>query len=115
MKPKKHNKQKDILFVLISSFILVVLWIGFNIYHIWVTSTISEDLQLKLTPIVGSFDTATIQKLKNRVQIEPAYERQASAKTETISPTPTLPITPEAATTSASIIAPEPTISRSGQ
>jgi len=113
MKPKKHNKQKDILFVLISSFIVVVLWIGFNLYHIWATSTISDDLQLKLTPILGTFDTATIQKLKTRIQISPAYEQKGSGKAE-ITPTPALSPTP-AVSGSAQVASPDVPISRLGQ
>ncbi len=93
MKPKQHNKQKDILFILISTFVVVVIWIGSNLHHIWATSTIKEDLQLKLTPIEGSFDTATIQKLKTRERVNPLYERQATPSTPTpvvsLSPTPT--------------------------
>lgn len=91
MKPKKVNKQKDILFILISSFILVVLWIGFNLFHIWATSTISQDIQEKLTPISGNFDLQQIQQLKNRTQINPAYEKPLQEKqVVALSPTPSV-------------------------
>lgn len=86
MRKTKHNKHNDILFILISSFIVVVAWIGFNLYHIFITSTISEEVQVRLTPIDGTFDTATIQSLKARQQINPAFERQVTASQS--APTP---------------------------
>lgn len=89
MRPKRQNKQKDILFVLISSFILVVFWIGFNLYHIWVTSTVSEDIQMQLTPIDPTFDQKTINLLKKRETINPLYNLQsASQSASTNEPTP---------------------------
>lgn len=91
MRQKKHNKQKDILFVLISSFVVVVAWIAFNIYHIWATSTVSEDIQLQLTPISPNFDPQTIQQLKLRENINPLFDLQppvASTPTPSITPSP---------------------------
>ena len=67
-------KQKDILFIVISTFVLSVLWIGFNIYHKMATSTISADLQISIKPIDPTFDFITVKKLKNREQITPVYE-----------------------------------------
>lgn len=95
MKPKRNTKQKDILFIFISSFIVVVAWISFNIYHIWATSTVSEDLQLELTPIAPAFDARTMGQLKTRENINPIFESQASASA---SPTPVkITLTPTAA------------------
>jgi len=87
MKPKQHRLQKDILFIAISSFIVIVAWIGFNLYHIYVTTTISEDLQIALTPINPVFDPQTIQQLRSRENINPMFEMQKIAAT----PTPPLP------------------------
>jgi hypothetical protein len=93
MKPKHNNKQKDILFILASSFVVVVAWVGFNLYHIYVTSTVSPDLQSKLVPIDGSFDTATIDKLKARQKLAPSFNKQTSdtqpaSSPATLEPTP---------------------------
>jgi len=71
---KSSKARKDILYISISSFFLVVAWIVFNIYHTAVTSTISPDLQIQIIPIDPSFDTSTIQNLKLRKRISPAYE-----------------------------------------
>lgn len=69
---KKPSALKDILFLSISSFILVVAWLGFNLYHSWVTTTITPELQIRIVPISPEFDTATIDKLKLRKQVAPA-------------------------------------------
>jgi hypothetical protein len=85
MKQKKKNLQKDILFILISSFVVVVAWVSFNIYHIYATSTLSQDLQSELTPIDPVFDPQTMEQLKTRENIQPLFESQKSAIT--IAPT----------------------------
>lgn len=69
---KKPSAIKDILFLSISSFIVVAAWVGFNLYHSYVTTTIAPDLQLRIIPISPEFDTATLEKLKLRKQIVPA-------------------------------------------
>ena len=92
MKPKRNSKQKDILFIVISSFIVVAAWIGFNLYHIYVTSTVSDDLQLALTPINPDFDKQTLQHLKSRKNINPLFQSpiSSSAATPTPEPLPTI-------------------------
>lgn len=67
-------KQKNILILLVLTFVTVAVWIGTNIYHIIVTSTVDEELQEQIVPINPNFDDATIQKLKNRINAEPLYE-----------------------------------------
>ncbi|HSW48238.1 MAG TPA: hypothetical protein VLG67_04110 [Candidatus Saccharimonadales bacterium] len=86
---KKEKAQKDILYISISSFVLVALWIGFNLYHAHVTSTITPDLQLKIVPIDPKFNTDVIQKLKTRQQITPLYESLSSSSSATTTPEPT--------------------------
>jgi c-di-AMP phosphodiesterase-like protein len=79
MRKKRNNYKQDILFILISSFILVVVWICFNLYHIWITSTISQDIQVQMIPIDANFDNATIQNVLKREYIEPLFESQEEA------------------------------------
>ena len=67
-------KQRDILIILWLTFLTVVAWIGFNLYHAMVTSTISEDLQMQIIPINPNFDLKTINSLKNREQVDPLYQ-----------------------------------------
>ena len=85
-------KRKDILFLSIATFIVVVVWISSNLYHKWATSTISEDVQKQLTPINPSFDTATIDKLKLRQKVNPVYtlnQTVTATPTQTVTPSPT--------------------------
>ncbi len=76
-------KQKDILIILALLFIFVIAWIGGNIYHSIVSSTISETTSQNISPIIPTFDTKTVNKLKLRQKINPSFELQS------ITPTPT--------------------------
>lgn len=111
MNKKKHNTKKDILFILISSFIIVAAWIGFNLYHIWVTSTVSQNIQMQLTPIDPNFDPTTIQQLRNREHIDPLYEQRAMPS-QAVSTTPTAV---QAASDSSRLVPTTEPINRQGQ
>lgn len=116
----KQNKQKklyqDILFVLISSFIVVIAWIGSNLYHIYITSTISEEVQAQLPPIEGTFDVNTLHKLKSRIQVNPAFEIQQTTS-QSAAPTrvPESVIAEEQASSSSRFAPTNTPISRLGQ
>jgi hypothetical protein len=88
-------KQKNILFIFISSFVVVAAWVGFNLYHKWVTTTISPDLQIQINPIESSFDRDTIEKIKTRNRISPENELDSSQPSATASPVLSPIITPE--------------------
>ncbi len=89
---KKNRIQKDILYLAISSAVLTIAWVSFNIFHTIATSTIEPDLQIQIEPIDPSFDINEIQKIKSRQQIEPIFTLQQS---ESSSPSASLqtPIT----------------------
>ncbi len=113
MKKKRQSKKIDILFILISSFIVVVAWIAFNIYHIYITSTISQTIQAQLIPISPLFDPTTIKQLKTREDIAPIFDIQTNVQTNAsqaaTTPTPasySAQVTPTASTSA---------ISRQGQ
>jgi hypothetical protein len=103
---KKQSPIEDILFLSISSFVVVVAWVGFNIYHSYVTTTITPDLQIQIEPIQPDFDIATIQTLKSRKQVAPitkllnktpleptpAATTQQITPTQTITPTNNIPV-----------------------
>lgn len=85
-------KQKDLLFILLSSTFVVALWIVFSVVHNSLSSTISTDTAQNITPINGNFDTKTLNALKKRAVINPQTE---IISTPTPTPTPTIaPITP---------------------
>lgn len=85
-------KQKDLLFILISSTLVVGLWIVFSVVHNALSSTISNDTVQNISQIPGTFDTKTLNQLKKRVNVN---VQTAVTLIPTPSPTPTAaPITP---------------------
>ena len=84
-------KQRDILILLIPAFILVVIWVGFSIYHNAVVSTIPSNVNEQINPITPYFDTNTIENLKRRQVVIPVYQPKGTS----ISPSPSLqPVQP---------------------
>lgn len=100
-------KAKNILFLLISLFIIVVAWVSFNIYHNAISSTIPEQLENQIIPIAPVFDTNTLEKLRSRQKISPLYQSivpsvspspipTSSPATSTPTPSITISVTPTA-------------------
>ena len=89
-------KQKDIFYIVVSSFIVVVIWIAANLWHIQNASKLSETVIKQSSPITPSFDTGTLAKLKERSQAAPLFtiKRASQAATLTPSPIPTSIPTP---------------------
>lgn len=85
-------KKQDLLIILIPTFICVISWIGFNIYHNSITSTISSQDINQITPINPNFDTKIIDVLKKRESVEPFY--QNATPTSSFVPTPTPQVLP---------------------
>lgn len=71
-------KIKDLLFIAISFFTLVFIWIVFNIYHNIVTSTIPESTNIQIAPIEKNFDTKIIDALKRREKIIPIFDLKSN-------------------------------------
>lgn len=92
-------KQKELLFIAASFFLLFLIFIGFSIYHNFVTSNITDDVNIQILPISPSFDEKTISDLKKRKNLTPVFQ---ITPTESQSPLPTItPIATSSATTSA--------------
>lgn len=88
-------KQKDILLLSISAFVLIMAWIAFSIYHNSAESTISEPIEEKIVPIAPDFNTKIIDDIKNKRDIQPLYEIQVAPKSSTTqSPEPRVSETP---------------------
>lgn len=87
-------KRKDVQIILWLTFITVAAWIGFHIYHVSVTSTISEEIEKQIAPIDPNFDINTINKLKEREQVEPMYQYRETVEEPTASPEAEQLITP---------------------
>ena len=81
-------RKNDLLLLLISGVILVIMWIVFNVIHNTISSTITDTLNQQIAPIPAAFDTATINKLKQRTQILPNYNSASGSAFLTPTPTP---------------------------
>jgi hypothetical protein len=81
------KQQKQIAILLVPLFILTVCWVIFNVYHNYVSSTITDPLSYEIIPIKGNFDTDTINKIKERKKVSPS---NGILTTDGISPTPSL-------------------------
>ncbi len=65
-------KQRQITILLIPVFILTICWVVFNVYHNYVSSTITDPLTYQIIPIKGNFDSKTISEVKERKRVNPA-------------------------------------------
>jgi hypothetical protein len=95
------KRQKEIIIILASIFVLSMIWIGFNLWHNAVTSTISQPLNADIQDISPDFNTNSIQILKKRTYIDPLYsvsgQKDETSTTEatplaTAAAVPTVPL-----------------------
>ena len=96
-------KQRDIIFFLVSVCICVFAWIAFTVVHNSLTSTINATTLEAISPINPTFDTDTLQKMKNRTVVSPAFTISAVPTTSivpTATPTPLPPISETVASSS---------------
>lgn len=88
-------KQRDFLFLLVSICVVVLAWIAFTIVHNSLTSTISTTTSAAIAPIDPHFDIATLQKMKKRIAVSPAFTISAIptiSVSPTVTPTPLPPL-----------------------
>jgi hypothetical protein len=93
-------KQKDIVFLIISGFIVIIFWIIFSVFHNANTSTISSSVAADIVPISPNFDTKTITILKQRTKIAPLFQAPTATPSATITPFVTQPTATTIPTTS---------------
>lgn len=96
--------QKDLIKLLTFASIAVFAWIVFNVLHSRLSTTISEEVSMQISPITPSFNTQDVSLLKNRLQIQPILQLGNNAST---TPTPTTPVQTLTVPTT---IAPSPTV-----
>lgn len=87
-------RQKDFVLLFGSTCIVVLAWIGVTVYNKFMSSTINEATMVSVKPITDSFDVATLDKVKGRLQIVPVY-----SVTTNISPSPSPQVTRPTVTT----------------
>lgn len=64
-------KQREIVFIVVSIFVLVIIYTIFNVFHNATFSTISPALSIQIQPIDPSFDLGMIDSIKQRNKVLP--------------------------------------------
>lgn len=67
------KRQREIIILLVTIFIVVIVWASVNIYHNARASTINDTLTQEIIDISPNFNTAILEKLKNRINLDPIY------------------------------------------
>lgn len=86
---------KNLLYFAILTTVIVISWITFGIYHNNITSTISPDTSIRISPIPANFDIETITNLKSKEVIQadlfagPASSISGTTNIPKITSTPT--------------------------
>ncbi len=81
-------KQRHLALILVPAFILTILWVIFNVYHNYVSSTITDPLTYQIIPIEGKFDGKTIEEVRQRKRVNPLNEIIVVDDSGTPSPAP---------------------------
>jgi hypothetical protein len=61
--------MKNIILFSAVTFFMVIVWIGFSIYHNQTSSTVAPNVASQMNPITPRFDTQVIESLRNRKQV----------------------------------------------
>ena len=61
--------MKNIILFSAVTFVMVIIWIGFSIYHNQTTSTVAPTVASQINPIVAKFDTKTLESLRTRTPV----------------------------------------------
>lgn len=69
----KPEQQKNLLYILVPSTILIILWIAFSVYNRSVMNTINKSQSIAIQPISPVFPTGVIESLKKRKSFTPLY------------------------------------------
>lgn len=95
-------KQNEILYLVISVFVVTVFWIGLSIWHAHVNSTISDTQNIQVQPISPHFNRKIIEKLKTRKVVDPLLSPIPASISATVQPT----VSPKPSTTPVATPAP---------
>lgn len=86
-------KQKEYLLILGSILIIIIIWVAFNIYHNYTSSTVDSNESITIIPIQGTFDQNMVSQIKNRKRVDApldSIKNLVASPSPTISPTPTI-------------------------
>lgn len=107
---------KNLLYISGLTLLVVVIFIGADLYMDATKTTIPPTTQKNLKPINGKFDTSAVEGLKSRKQIEVDLSAQNIITTPKLSITPTsknisttITVSPSTSPTLSSTLTPSPT------
>lgn len=85
IKDLRHLRIKyDAYRIGILTLIVVVLWIGLEIYHAYTQTTIASELEGLLEPLDPSIDVATVEGLSERLDAPETFQVVISEDSENI-------------------------------
>ncbi len=97
------KRQTDFLFIIIPTFIVILLWITFTIFQKATSTTITKTQTSLLKPISPTFDTSVVALLNRREKVTPNLEEVVGTTPTPVasssSPVLTIPPTPTATST----------------
>lgn len=105
--------EKNFAIVLLSITIVVIAWVGFSVYHSFVTSTLDNSLTTQIMPIRKNFNPQVLDLLRQRMSTQPTYELDMSL-TQTEEASSEAVVTPEVTATPTEPV-PTPTIEEVSQ
>lgn len=73
--------NRDFFIISLLTFITVLVWIFFDAYHVFSTSTIPPDLKMQLLPLDPKIPLDQIQNLKNRPELFPIISSSSAFPT----------------------------------
>lgn len=113
---RKKSYKGELLFVVVSTFLFIVLSVGFDIYNRSVMNTLDKTLQFQILPITPIFNMETIAKLRARTKLAPIFTSSGRPEEDTeegdeasaaasLTPTPT--VVPSITTSPQQVVASE--------
>lgn len=61
--------MRNVILFSAVTFVMVLIWIGFSIYHNQTSSTVAPNIASQIDPIVARFDAKTLESLRARKSI----------------------------------------------
>lgn len=61
--------RRELFIIAIITFLTVIAWVGFGVFHARTTSTISQKEKQEVVPLTPTFDNDIIRQLQTREEI----------------------------------------------
>lgn len=89
----KPEQQKNLLYILIPSGFVMLVWLILGIYNKSISSTITKPQSLLITPISSTFESGVLTDLKKRNTISPDFDLTGQSTQSPAEPQPSSAIT----------------------